>query len=84
MRFPSTLKRIECCTFKECKRLRNIALPQKLEHIGKMCFLGSSLESVEFPPALRVIGDWSFGECRDLKNDGSRRASRKLVLGRSA
>ena len=35
---PSTLKRIEYCTFNGCKNLSNINLPERLEYIGKQCF----------------------------------------------
>ena len=32
---PSTLKRIEYNTFKKCKNLRSIVLPDGLEFVGK-------------------------------------------------
>ena len=35
---PSTLKRIEYSVFDDCKSLRSIHLPERLEHIGKRCF----------------------------------------------
>ena len=35
---PSTLKRIEYSAFEECKNLKSINLPEKLEHIEKRCF----------------------------------------------
>ena len=35
---PSTLQRIEYCVFKECRNLKSIELPEKLEYIGKGCF----------------------------------------------
>ena len=35
---PSTLKRIEYSTFEGCKDLRELALPDGLEFIGKRCF----------------------------------------------
>lgn len=35
MKFPSTLKRIEYRTFKNCKGLKGINLPENLEHIGR-------------------------------------------------
>ena len=47
VRLPSTLKRIECDTFSDCKRLWSIRLPEELEHIGtkasrKACWSRSS------------------------------------------
>ena len=35
---PSTLKRIECCTFSQCKNLKVVELPDRLEYIGRECF----------------------------------------------
>ena len=35
---PSTLKRIEYNTFYNCKNLKNIKLPERLEYVGKKCF----------------------------------------------
>ena len=49
---PSTLKRIEYNAFCNCKNLRSISLPERLEFIGTDCFRGSALESIEFPASL--------------------------------
>ena len=35
---PSTLRRIEYNTFRNCKNLKSISLPETLEHINKWCF----------------------------------------------
>ena len=58
--FPSTLKRIEYCAFENCKSLKSITLPDKLEYIGECCFSESALESVRLPPALKTIGSSAF------------------------
>ena len=55
VRFPSTLKRIECRAFAECENLKVIELPDGLEYLGEHCFLRSGLESIKIPPALKVI-----------------------------
>ena len=57
---PSTLKRIEYCTFNGCKNLRNIHLPERLEYIGKLCFRESALTSVKLPPLLKTVEDGTF------------------------
>ena len=44
VRLPTTLKRIEYSTFEDCKNLKSIEFPNKLEYIGKRCFKGSALE----------------------------------------
>ena len=64
IRLPSTLKRIEYKAFKNCKNLKNVQLPEKLEYVGNSCFYGSGLESIAFPPSIRVIGPYAFCECR--------------------
>lgn len=35
---PFTLKEIEYGAFENCKNLKNINLPDRLEYIGKRCF----------------------------------------------
>ena len=62
-----TLKRIEFKTFKECKSLRSIDLPEQLEYIGKQCFYGSALETIRLPPSLKIIGKDAFQQCENLK-----------------
>ena len=52
---PSSLKRIEYSTFNGCKNLRNIKLPERLEHIGKRCFSESGVKSAELPASLRTV-----------------------------
>lgn len=65
---PSTLKKIEYNTFRGCKNLKSILLPEGLECIRKWCFYESALESVEFPPSLRVVAQGAFAECKSLKS----------------
>ena len=64
---PSTLKRIEYSAFRECKNLKNIELPERLEYIGKCCFGESRLERVKFPASLRTVAQAAFAECKSLK-----------------
>lgn len=65
---PSTLRRIEYDTFAECKRLKSITLPERLECIGRNSFRGSALESVYLPNALNIIEDSMFFKCEKLKS----------------
>lgn len=67
VKLPSTLRRIEYSAFENCKNLKNIKLPEKLEYIGKRCFSESRLESVILPPALKAIENSTFDECKELK-----------------
>ena len=38
IKLPTTLKRIEYSAFKNCKYLKRVRLPEKLEYIGRKCF----------------------------------------------
>ena len=60
IRLPSTLKDIECNTFENCKNLKSVWLPDKLERIGKQCFRGSGLEELMIPKSIKSIGDGAF------------------------
>ena len=60
IRLPSTLKGIEYSTFENCKNLKSVWLPDKLERIGKQCFRGSGLEEIMIPKGVKSIGDSAF------------------------
>ena len=64
---PSTLKRIEHGAFRTCDNLKSIALPEKLEYIGKCAFSKSGLESVAFPRSVKAISREAFERCDSLK-----------------
>ena len=64
---PSTLKRIERGSFKECLHLNSVQLPNRLEEIGLHVFEGSGLESVELPSSVRVIHQGAFYKCWNLR-----------------
>ena len=57
---PSTLKRIEYNTFEDCKNLKSIWLPERLEYIGDWCFCGSGLEDIMIPKGVKSIGYGAF------------------------
>lgn len=65
---PSTLKRMGCETFADCRNLKSVQLPEKLEYIGKGCFRESALESVALPSALKVVEKSTFYWCDNLKD----------------
>ena len=64
---PSTLKRVEAGTFRECKYLKSIDLPDNVEYIGSECFCNSGIEQATLPIALRDIGENAFRQCEKLK-----------------
>ena len=66
VKFPSTLKRIKCTTFFNCKKLKSVNFSDKLEYVGACCFSGTGLESVKFPASLRIIDEMAFDSCEDL------------------
>lgn len=65
---PQTLKRIGSCAFACCNRLRRIAFPGGLEHIGEYCFYRSCLKSVRLPSALKAIKEGVFSHCQNLRS----------------
>ena len=67
VKFPSTLKRIEYCTFMGCENLKVICFPERLEYLGTDCFSSTGIESVEFPASLRTVSQSSFSYCENLK-----------------
>ena len=66
IKLPSTLKRIEDRVFKDCKSLKSVSLPERLEYVGKWCFSGSALVSINYPSALKTVEQNTFRECKDL------------------
>ena len=67
VRLPSTLRRLEDQTFRSCKRLRNIEIPNGVECIGRKCFQYSKINEVSFPSTLREIAEDAFECCWCLK-----------------
>lgn len=66
VRLPSTLKRIGYYAFRDCKMLKSVNLPEKLEHIGKACFKESALEAIAIPSAVKVLEEFTFYKCGHL------------------
>lgn len=64
---PPSLKRIEYRTFCNCRSLRNVALPGRLEFIGQLCFLGCALEKITLPSALKEVQQNVFSDCAWLR-----------------
>lgn len=60
---PSTLRRIEYGAFRECKNLRRVVFPNKLEYIGRYGFFKSGIEEVTFPPSLKEVRARAFQFC---------------------
>jgi len=53
--------------FRDCKRLKEVRLPDDLEYIGEGLFDGcGQLETVSIPSALKSIGAWAFKKCKKL------------------
>lgn len=68
VRLPGTLKRIWFRAFEGCKNLRELALPEGLEYIGKQCFEGTGIQRIDFPASLRTIGACAFFGCERLRD----------------
>ena len=64
---PSTLKQIEYNTFKACKNLKSVQLPNKLETIGLYAFSESELENIKMPKSIKTICQGAFFACKSLR-----------------
>lgn len=66
--FPSTLKYIGMCAFRECS-LSSVELPEGLEYLGKEAFKSDAITSISLPKTLKWIeiyngrgNDYGYGE----------------------
>ena len=57
------MKRIEYSAFSSCENLKNIRLPDSLEHIGKYCFEKSGLQTIHIPKAGVQVDEDGFDGC---------------------
>ena len=64
---PSTLRRIEQNAFRECRSLKDVRLPDRLEYIGISSFSGSGLRNVTLPESVRTVSQGAFSECQGLR-----------------
>ena len=58
---------IDDYTFKDCKNITSVIIPEGVESIKSHVFEGcSSLVSVVLPPSISSIGDYAFASCENL------------------
>ena len=50
-----------------CKNLKNVEFPAKLETISRNAFMGSGLETATLPASLRTVCQGVFAKCEYLK-----------------
>lgn len=67
MRLPPYLKTVEDDTFRECRSLKTLELPEGLEEIYFQAFAQSGVERIEFPASLRVLAQATFYQYMSLK-----------------
>lgn len=65
--FPSTLRRIEAETFRLCKNLKSVDIPNGVEYIGEGCFQKSGIKEIALSNTLKEISEDAFKECENLK-----------------
>jgi len=58
---------INSAAFHESKTIRTVTLPESLAEIGNHAFQDSTLESIEIPAGVSMIGDLTFANCPNLK-----------------
>ena len=70
------LREIVKAAFHGCNSLRNVSLPESIEHLGERCFTESGVEVVTIPSSFTKIDPYVFYCCYDLKKivfrDGSK------------
>ena len=64
--FPNSLERIGCNSFRSCKSLEEISIPEGVKSIGESAFMYSGLKKVSLPDTVVDIGDYAFMECIHL------------------
>lgn len=68
-------------TFCNCKRLKDVKLPNSIETIGKRAFsYCEDLETLEFGSNVKTVGDYAFEKCADLREVGFEKST-DLELG---
>ena len=66
---PPSLTSIGESAFGNCKRLENIAIPDKVVTIEKEAFKGCfSLKEITLPASVKSIGESAFEDCKALKS----------------
>ncbi len=69
---PNSMRLILYESFRNCRNLKSIDMPDSLVYIGVAAFKNSGLQSSILPDNLHVVSDSAFADCRALK---------KVVLG---
>lgn len=79
VKLPSTLRRLGFGTFKDCKSLKRVELPEQLEKIGSHCFDGSGVESVQVSMNACEINKDAFDGCESMKTLEIAPGTKKVV-----
>ena len=53
-------------TFRACKSLKKVVIPEGVEEIGKYCFYASSIGEIYLPDSITLINEQSFCYCNSL------------------
>lgn len=61
------LTHIGVCAFRFCNNLKNITLPHSVSSIGGSSFRATAIESVKIPDKVTELDNWTFAECKQLK-----------------
>ena len=65
--FPSKLTEIQSGNFSGCDSLAKIDLPDSITDIGQKCFMGTSISTFVFPPAIQVVPPKMFDTWTELE-----------------
>ena len=67
---PNGLKEICERAFKGCgsTELDNITIPSSVTNIGEKAFMDSNISHITIPNAVKIIKEWTFRDCYNLKS----------------
>ena len=90
--FPGTVRRVGECAFRRNTLLRSVILNEGLEVLGgemdangnnsANIFRRAQIQLIQLPASLRVLGDATFQNCKELRSVTFREGSRLEKIGK--
>lgn len=66
LKIPGTVSSIRKNAFVECRGLTDVIIPDTVQLIGEMAFMGSDLTNITIPESVTKIGNDAFYGCKNL------------------
>ena len=68
VKLPNTMTTIGKEVLKDCSKMKHFELPESVMSIAASAFKGSQLEVIEIPKNVKVIRDYTFQDCEQLRS----------------